>query len=97
MGYDRLCTLVTSLGGLVTRTVMVRDELDAIAREVAGAVARRPALVFTVGGLGPTSDDMTLEGVALGLGVPLALHPEAECMVRDKYAELLSRAQEQMS
>ena len=84
---NRLCTLVTGLGGAVTRTVMVRDDLEAIAREVAGAVARRPALVFTVGGLGPTSDDRTLEGVALGLDVPLTLHPEAERMVREKYVE----------
>ncbi len=88
---NRLCRLVTGLGGVVRRTVMVRDELDAIAREVAGAVARRPGLVFTVGGLGPTSDDRTLEGVALGLGVPLALHPEAERMVREKYAEFHAR------
>ena len=70
---------------------MVRDELEAIAREIAGAVAREPALVFTVGGLGPTSDDRTLEGVALGLGVPLELHPEAERMVREKYAEFHAR------
>jgi len=88
---NRLCALVTGLGGLVHRTVMVRDDLDAIAREVAGAVARRPALVFTVGGLGPTSDDRTLEGVALGLGVSLALHPDAERMVREKYAEFHAR------
>ncbi len=58
---NRLCTLVTGLGGAVTRAVLVRDDVDAIAREVAEAVARRPALVFTVGGLGPTSDDRTLE------------------------------------
>jgi len=58
---NRLCRLVTGLGGTVTRAVLVRDEVDAIAREVAEAVARRPALVFTVGGLGPTSDDRTLE------------------------------------
>ena len=69
---NRLCTLVTGFGGLVTRTVMVRDDLEAIAREVAGAVARRPALVFTVGGLGPTSDDRTLEGVALCIPRPSA-------------------------
>jgi nicotinamide-nucleotide amidase len=41
--------------------------------------------VFTVGGLGPTADDRTLEGVALGLGAPLELHPEAERMVAEKY------------
>ena len=82
-----LCVRVTGLGGLVRRTVMLRDDVDAIAAEVRGAVARGPALVFTVGGLGPTADDMTLQGVALGLGVPLALHPEAERMVAEKYAE----------
>ena len=82
-----LCVKVTGLGGLVRRTVMLRDDVGAIADEVRGAVARGPALVFTVGGLGPTADDMTLQGVALGLGVPLTLHPEAERMVAEKYAE----------
>ena len=61
-----LCTRVTSLGGLVRRTVMLRDDVDAIGAELRGCLGRRPALVFTVGGLGPTSDDRTLEGVALG-------------------------------
>jgi len=88
---NRLCALVTGLGGAVRRTVMLRDEPEAIAREIAGAVERESALVFTVGGLGPTSDDRTLAGVALGLGVPLELHPEAERMVREKYAEFHAR------
>ena len=86
-----LCVKVTGLGGLVRRTVMLRDDVEAIAAEVRGAVARRPALVFTVGGLGPTADDRTLEGVALGLGVTLRLHPEAERMVSEKYAEFYER------
>jgi len=46
--------------------------------------------VFTVGGLGPTSDDRTLIGVALGLGVPLELHAEAERMVAAKYEEFFA-------
>jgi nicotinamide-nucleotide amidase len=78
---------VTGLGGLVRRTVMLRDDVEAIAAEIRGALARHPALIFTVGGLGPTSDDRTLEGVALGLGVELAHDPEAERLVADKYAE----------
>ncbi len=82
-----LCTRVTGLGGLVRRTVMLRDDVEAIAAELRGCLARRPALVFTVGGLGPTSDDRTLEGVALGLGVGLELHPEAERLVAAKYEE----------
>ncbi len=86
-----LCLRVTGLGGLVRRTVMLRDDIEAIAAEIRGALARRPALIFTVGGLGPTSDDRTLEGVALGLGVELELHPEAERLVAEKYAEFHAR------
>ena len=82
-----LCAHVTGLGGLVRRTVMLRDDTEAIAGEIRGALGRHPALIFTVGGLGPTSDDRTLEGVALGLGVELQLHAEAERMVAEKYAE----------
>jgi nicotinamide-nucleotide amidase len=86
-----LCVKVTGLGGLVRRTVMLRDDVPAIAAEIRGALARRPALLFTVGGLGPTSDDRTLEGVALGLGVPLQLHAEAERMVAARYREFYER------
>ncbi len=86
-----LCVRVTVLGGLVRRTVMLRDDVEAIAAEVRDCLERRPALVFTVGGLGPTSDDRTLEGVALGLGVKLATHPEAERLVAEKYAEFHAR------
>lgn len=82
-----LCVQVTRRGGMVRRTTMVRDDVGAIATEIRGALARRPAILFTVGGLGPTSDDRTLEGVASGLGVELALHAEAERLVAQKYAE----------
>ena len=78
---------VTVLGGRVTRHVLVRDEIAAIADEVRGVVARAPALAFTVGGLGPTDDDTTLAGLAAGLGRGVELHPEAERMVRERYAE----------
>lgn len=85
-----LCTRVTGLGGLVRRTVMLRDDVHAIGAELRGCLGRAPALVFTVGGLGPTSDDRTLEGVALGLGVPLELHPGAERLVAAKYEEFFA-------
>ena len=81
-----LCRLVTAYGGAVTRAVLVRDDLEAIAGEIRGVLSRAPALAFTVGGLGPTADDMTLAGLALGLGVPLELHPGAERLVAEAYA-----------
>jgi nicotinamide-nucleotide amidase len=82
-----LCRRVTAAGGRVTRTMMLSDDVATIADELRGALERRPTLVFTVGGLGPTSDDLTLEGVAAATGRPLELHREAERLVREKYAE----------
>ena len=82
-----LCRRVTALGGQVRRCVLVRDEVEAIADELRAALARRPQLVFTVGGLGPTEDDLTLRGVALATGRLLALNLEAERLVREKYEE----------
>ena len=82
-----LCRRVTAAGGCVTRTVMVGDDIETIAAELSAALDRQPALVFTVGGLGPTTDDLTLSGVALATGRALELHPEAERLVREKYAE----------
>ncbi len=82
-----LCRRVTALGGQVRRCVLVRDEVEAIADELRAALTRRPQLVFTVGGLGPTEDDLTLRGVALATGHPLELNAEAERLVRAKYEE----------
>ena len=82
---------ITGLGGHVRRTVMLRDEVDTIAQELRAAHARRPALIFTVGGLGPTTDDLTLAAVAQAFGRPLELHPEAEGMVRERYEEFAAR------
>jgi nicotinamide-nucleotide amidase len=82
-----LCQRVTALGGLVRRVVLVRDEEQAIADEMRAALTRRPQLVFTVGGLGPTEDDLTLRGVALATGRPLALDRKAERLVREKYEQ----------
>jgi nicotinamide-nucleotide amidase len=86
-----LCRTVTGLGGHVRRTTMLRDEVQTIAEELRRAHARRPALIFTVGGLGPTTDDLTLAAVAEAFGRPLELHAEAERMVRERYAEFAAR------
>ena len=88
-----LCRRITGLGGHVRRTMMLRDEVDTIAQELGAAHARRPALIFTVGGLGPTTDDLTLAAVAQAFGRPLELHPEAERMVRERYEEFAARRQ----
>jgi nicotinamide-nucleotide amidase len=83
-----LCKQTTGIGGKVNRAALVRDELDAIVREVRSALERKVDVLFTSGGLGPTADDITLEGVARATDRPLELNPEARAFVAQKYAEL---------
>ncbi len=42
-------------------------------------------IVFSFGGIGATPDDLTRECAAEALGVPLALHPEAEQEIRARF------------
>lgn len=80
-----LCAQVAGVGGTVSRVTVVRDELAAISSAVREALARRPAILVTTGGLGATYDDMTLEGVAAALGRRAAVDARAVQMLRDSY------------
>jgi molybdopterin-biosynthesis enzyme MoeA-like protein len=41
-------------------------------------------IVFSCGGIGATPDDHTRQCAAAALGVPLALHPQAEVLIRER-------------
>jgi len=45
-------------------------------------------LVFSCGGIGATPDDHTRQCAAKALGVPLALHPEAEALIRERMRDI---------
>ena len=78
---------VTRLGGLVKRITTVSDDVGECGAVIREALARRPKLIITTGGLGPTFDDRTLESIAIALGIPLELNEEALRMVKEKYRE----------
>ncbi len=82
---------LTSLGAEVLRIAACDDDPDAIAREFAAALARGPRIVATTGGLGPTFDDRTLEGLSRALDRPLRLEPTALEWVRESYRDLAAR------
>lgn len=45
-------------------------------------------IVFSCGGIGATPDDHTRQCAAKALGVPLALHPEAEKLIRERMQDV---------
>jgi nicotinamide-nucleotide amidase len=67
----------TTLGLDVRRIVTVKDDVDEISSAVQEAIQRHPRFIVTTGGLGPTFDDKSLEGVAKGTGRKLEVNHQA--------------------
>lgn len=80
----------TSLGLNVRRITVVGDDVDEISTAVREATQRKPSFIIITGGLGPTFDDKTLEGVAKALRVELEVNEEALNMVKKKYEEYVA-------
>ena len=64
----------------------VGDNVGRIASAVQIALQRADVIV-TTGGLGPTVDDMTRDGIAQAVGVPLVLGQELVEQVRERFAK----------
>lgn len=73
-------------GAALRRISVIPDELDAIAEEVRYC-ADRFNVVLTSGGVGPTHDDLTMEGVARAFNRKLVTHPELERVIRKHFVE----------
>ena len=65
------------MGGMLDRVLTVTDSLEEISAGLNELLASRPDFIIVVGGLGPTPDDMTLKGIALGLGRKLEFNEDA--------------------
>jgi nicotinamide-nucleotide amidase len=65
----------------------VGDNVERIAEAYRTGLSRADVVIST-GGLGPTQDDVTREGIALALGVELERHPEIEDFLREKFRSL---------
>ena len=76
---------LTALGVKIMRKTTVRDELSVISGTFLECLGRRPDWLFSIGGLGPTYDDMTIEGLAKALGKELYLDPDAVLMLKESY------------
>ena len=91
-----LATELRGLGVALKRVAVIPDELDAIAHEVRSC-HKTYDVVFTSGGVGPTHDDITMEGIARGLGRKVILHPDIELKLRAFYGDKINRARLKMA
>jgi len=65
-----LCRELRALGVDVERIEVIPDDVDTIARDVR-RMSQAYDFVFTSGGIGPTHDDLTMEGVARAFSTPI--------------------------
>ncbi len=81
-----LARVLRSSGVLLSRVVIIPDDVEIIAREVASLRAAFDHVV-TSGGVGVTHDDVTIASVARAFGVPVVRDPEIEELIRRQYGE----------
>jgi molybdenum cofactor synthesis domain-containing protein len=79
-----LAKTLRALGVDLRSAVFVKDDPEAIAREVVRLRADHD-VVFTSGGVGPTHDDVTVEAVARAFDVELVAHPDLALMLESAF------------
>ena len=90
------CTELRQLGVEVQKISTIQDDIEIIGKEVA-TFSDRFDYVFTSGGIGPTHDDVTIEGVAHGLGVKVVRHPDIERRMRQRLGDQVNDARLRMA
>jgi len=85
-----------ALGVDVQRITVIPDELETIGKE-AVLFSETYDHVFTSGGVGPTHDDVTMEGIAMGFGVELVDSQEIKDILSARYNDSLNNAMLKMT
>ncbi|MHA1670103.1 MAG: molybdopterin-binding protein [Promethearchaeota archaeon] len=78
---------ITKYGHRLRKITTIGDSLDEISYSIKDILSRNPDIIITSGGLGPTFDDMTLEGIGIGLKRKLKLNDHAYNMVKKSYEQ----------
>jgi molybdenum cofactor synthesis domain-containing protein len=84
IGY--IADFLTALGIDLKEVRVISDDEEAIV-EALNALRTKYSYVFTTGGIGPTHDDITADGVAKAFGVGLPHHPEAMAILKERLAK----------
>jgi molybdenum cofactor synthesis domain-containing protein len=90
------CVELRQLGVEVQKISTIQDHIELIGREVA-YFSKQFDFVFTSGGVGPTHDDVTIEGIAHGFAVPVVRHPDIENRMRQRLGDNINEARLRMA
>ncbi|MCW3983553.1 MAG: molybdopterin-binding protein [Candidatus Bathyarchaeota archaeon] len=82
-----LAKQITALGANLRRVTVIQDVIDEIAACIQEVACRKPRFIITTGGLGPTFDDKTFQGIAKALNQKLAVNADAYETVKRKCTE----------
>ena len=85
-----------TLGVALRQIIIIPDDVNVIASAVSEC-AKQFDYVFTSGGVGPTHDDVTIEGVARAFGREVVRQPELEAMLRGYFGDGIDAARLRMA
>jgi molybdenum cofactor synthesis domain-containing protein len=91
-----LARALFELGIELRRVVVCPDEVDTISQDL-GELRATHDLVFTSGGVGPTHDDVTIEGVAASFDRPVVRSVAVGKMIRHYYGNRATEAHLRMA
>lgn len=87
---QRISQALASIGVDVFRHVVVGDNLDRVADTIRTAIERSDVVIIT-GGLGPTPDDLTREGIAAAFGLEIKRDAALEKTVTEIFERIRRR------
>ena len=86
-----LASELRNLGVSLMRISVIPDNIEVIGKETV-EFSGQYDFVLTSGGVGPTHDDVTMEGIAGGFNARLIRHPQLEEYFKLKYGDRLNQA-----
>lgn len=84
---ERVVRWLEGIGCEVSARFAVQDQIEVIARAVAMALQSGADVIVASGGLGPTVDDVTRDGLAQAFGDTLVLDQDALTTIEQRYRE----------
>jgi len=84
-------------GYSIARSLILRDDVSELSRQISDIVRYKPRVLILTGGLGPTWDDVTLQGLARALHVKLVLSRVALRMIRSRIRGKLTAERKKMA